>query len=94
MSSDDALKSQITNGFRGYLANYNSGAIRRFLENWWIRSGRPNHSVWEQGDVLWLLSALEPQQDNKPADPAMWSDWELALRQVMEERQSGQSQDG
>lgn len=69
-------------------------AMRRFLENWWIRSGRPNHSVWEQGDVLWLLSALEPQQDNKPADPAMWSDWELALRQVMEERQSGQSQDG
>ena len=30
-------------------------AMRQFLHNWWERSGKPHHSVWEQGDVLWYF---------------------------------------
>jgi hypothetical protein len=60
----------------------------QFLHNWWERSGRPEHSVWEEGDVLWLLSACnrEMTQDGGPADPAMWEDWKQAVAEVLAER--------
>jgi hypothetical protein len=60
--------------------------MRQFLHNWWERSGKPNHSVWEQGDVLWLLSACDRGFGGGPSDPAMWEDWKLAIAQVRRER--------
>ena len=58
--------------------------MRVFLENWWKRSGSPQHSVFEEGDVLWLLSACDRGvwADGGPMDPAMWSDWQDAVSQV------------
>jgi hypothetical protein len=62
-------------------------AMRQFLENWWERSGRPDHSVFEEGDVLWLLSACNRVIGVGPADPAMWEDWKRAVAQVRRERE-------
>ena len=64
-------------------------AMRRFLHNWWDRSGRPDHSVFEQGDVLWLLSACDRSitSDGGPSDLAMWQDWVAAVAEVRRERE-------
>ena len=64
-------------------------AMVRFLFNWWDGSGRPEHSVFEQGDVLWLLSACDRTSyaDGSPSDPAMWSDWLRAVSEVRRERE-------
>jgi len=62
-------------------------AMRQFLHNWWERSGKPHHSVWEQGDVLWLLSACDRSFGARPDDPAMWEDWKQAVAQVRRERE-------
>ena len=63
--------------------------MRRFLHNWWERSGRPDHSVFEQGDVLWLISACDRSMtaDGGPSDPAMWQDWVDAVAEVRWERE-------
>jgi hypothetical protein len=63
--------------------------MRRFLENWWERSGRPDHSVFDEGDVLWLLSACNRVRGSGPADPAMWQDWKKAVAEVRRERRLG-----
>jgi hypothetical protein len=62
-------------------------AMVRFLFNWWDRSGRPQRSVFEQGDVLWLLSACDrsTSPNSGPPDPAMWHDWKQALADVRRE---------
>ena len=61
--------------------------MRRFLENWWERSGRPDHSVFEEGDVRWLLSACDRKPGSGPADAAMWADWKKARADVRRERE-------
>jgi hypothetical protein len=63
--------------------------MRRFLHNWWERSGRPDHGVFEEGDVRWLLSACDRDLGRGPADPAMWSDWKNAVAEVRRDRESG-----
>jgi hypothetical protein len=64
-------------------------AMVRFLFNWWDRSGRPDHSVFDQGDVLWLLSACDRSMtsDGSPSDPAMWDHWKNALAEARRERE-------
>jgi hypothetical protein len=67
-------------------------AMRAFLENWWRRSGSPDHSVFEEGDVLWLLSACDRDvwKNGMPSDPAMWADW----REAVARARLGASQSG
>jgi hypothetical protein len=59
-------------------------AMRRFLENWWKRSGSPDRTVFEEGDVLWLLSACDrdTRANGMPTDRAMWADWQQAIADV------------
>ena len=59
-------------------------AMRMFLENWWKRSGSPQHTVFEEGDVLWLLTACDRDiwANGMPTDPAMWQDWQDAIAQL------------
>ncbi|WP_157123741.1 hypothetical protein [Allosphingosinicella indica] len=63
-------------------------AMRKFLENWWVRSGSPDQSVFEGGDVAWLLSACDRTAagDGAPADLAMWEDWQQAVTEVRRTR--------
>jgi len=58
--------------------------MRLFLENWWKRSGSPNHSVFDMGDVQWILSACDREiwAGGMPMDPAMWQDWREAIDQL------------
>lgn len=55
-------------------------AMRVFIENHWERG------LKESDDLRWLLSAMNRQTeiwaDGGPSDPAMWSDWLLALGTV------------
>ncbi|MBA2724623.1 MAG: hypothetical protein H0W92_06075 [Sphingomonas sp.] len=55
-------------------------AMRVFLENHWERG------LKQSDDLLWLLSATNRETaiwaDGGPSDPAVWSDWLLALGEV------------
>jgi hypothetical protein len=83
--------SQLPEDWAGELSNLDELAafdvMRQFLENWWERSGKPKHSIWEQGDVLWLLSACNRAFGDGPSDPAMWEDWKKAVAQVRRRRE-------
>lgn len=46
-----------------------------FLEGYWLRNGKPD----EIGSLLGSLMLLE---DGKPADAAMWADWNRAIEFV------------
>ena len=52
-------------------------AMFRFLTDYWVRNGRPD-------EIGGLLGSLNPDiaGDGKPADPAAWSDWVVAVRAV------------
>lgn len=54
-------------------------AMFRFLENYWDRGGR------ESDEIAELLGSMSMDicLDGKPADPAMWSDWLDAIKEVM-----------
>jgi len=55
-------------------------AMRVFVENYWERG------LKESDDLRFLLSAMNRETaiwaDGGPGDPAMWSDWLLALGRV------------
>ncbi len=55
-------------------------AMRVFVENYWDRG------LKESYDLRFLLSAMNRETaiwaDGGPGDPAMWSDWLLALGRV------------
>lgn len=51
-------------------------AMSLFLEAYWERNGRPD----ELGSLLGSMMAL---QDGMPADPAMWTDWRVALERAI-----------
>ena len=56
-------------------------AMFKFLENYYIRSGR-------KGDLATLLSDIQTiSGDQLPADPAAWRDWLEAVESVLQKQQ-------
>jgi hypothetical protein len=54
-------------------------AMLKFLETYYIRSGR-------KADLAAVLSDIPPiSEDGLPADPAAWNDWLEAVRSVREQ---------
>jgi hypothetical protein len=48
-----------------------------FLEEYYNRKGKPD-------DLGILLGDTHLLDDQKPADPAMWNDWIMAIKRVIE----------
>jgi hypothetical protein len=54
-------------------------AMLKFLETYYIRSGR-------KADLAAVLSDIQPiPEDGLPADPAAWNDWLEAVRSLREQ---------
>lgn len=47
-----------------------------FLEGFYSREGNSD-------EIGLLLSMMQLLGDNKPADPAMWNDWIMAVKRVL-----------
>jgi hypothetical protein len=52
-------------------------AMLIFIEEYYYRGGEPD-------DIGLLLGILQLLEDDKPADPAMWNDWIIAIKRVIE----------
>ena len=56
------------------------GALAIFVEEYWIRDGRPDDTL------LKLLSWVAPVHSGAPADPAMWEYWIEAVERHRQSR--------
>jgi hypothetical protein len=53
----------------------------RFLEAYYTRGGK-------KGDLVSLLSDIQSiSPDGRPADPAAWDDWMIAVKKSLDDRE-------
>ena len=52
----------------------------KFLESYWRRGG--------SDEVAMLLGSMQLLRDGRPADAALWADWEAAVNEILHSSKS------